>query len=73
MAADYVKLFTNYSYECYDRHVQVYTEWGTRQVAQLKKDTAVRLTRRCEEPDPDAGSRREIPWRYWNRWRPGVR
>ena len=43
VAADYVKLFTNYSYECYDRHVQVYTEWGTRQVAQLKKDTAVRL------------------------------
>ena len=43
VAADYVKLFTNYSYDCYDRHVQVYTEWGTRQVAQLKKDTAVRL------------------------------
>lgn len=37
VAADYVKLFTNYSYDCYDRHVQVYTEWGTRQVAQLKR------------------------------------
>ncbi len=50
VAADYVKLFTNYSYECYDRHVQVYTEWGTRQVAQLKKDTAVRLRGGVKSP-----------------------
>lgn len=50
MAADYVKLFTNYSYGCYDRHVQVYTEWGTRQVAQLKKDTAVRLRGGVKSP-----------------------
>ena len=60
VAADYVKLFTNYSYDCYDRHVQVYTEWGTRQVAQLKKDTAVRL-RGGEEPDPHAGSEGRYP------------
>ena len=50
VAADYVKLFTNYAYECYDRHVQVYTEWGTRQVAQLKKDTAVRLRGGVKSP-----------------------
>lgn len=50
VAADYVKLFTNYSYDCYDRHVQVYTEWGTRQVAQLKKDTAVRLRGGVKRP-----------------------
>lgn len=50
VAADYVKLFTNYSYVCYDRHVQVYTEWGTRQVAQLKKDTAVRLRGGVKSP-----------------------
>ena len=50
VAADYVKLFTNYSYECFDRHVQVYTEWGTRQVAQLKKDTAVRLRGGVKSP-----------------------
>lgn len=50
VAADYVKLFTNYSYDCYDRHVQVYTEWGTRQVAQLKKDTAVRLRGGVKSP-----------------------
>ena len=50
VAADYVKLFTNYSYECYDRHVQVNTEWGTRQVAQRKKDTAVRLRGGVKSP-----------------------
>lgn len=50
VAADYVKLFTNYSYDCYDRHVQVYTECGTRQVAQLKKDTAVRLRGGVKSP-----------------------
>lgn len=50
VAADYVKLFTNYSYDCYDRHVQAYTEWGTRQVAQLKKDTAVRLRGGVKSP-----------------------
>lgn len=50
VAADYVKLFTNYSYDCYDRHAQVYTEWGTRQVAQLKKDTAVRLRGGVKSP-----------------------
>ena len=50
VAADYVKLFTDYSYDCYDRHVQVYTEWGTRQVAQLKKDTAVRLRGGVKSP-----------------------
>lgn len=50
VAVDYVKLFTNYSYECYDRHVQVNTEWGTRQVAQLKKDTAVRLRGGVKSP-----------------------
>ena len=50
VAADYVKLFTNYSYECYDRHVQVNTEWGTRQVAQLKNDTAVRLRGGVKSP-----------------------
>lgn len=42
LSADYVKLFTNYSYEVFDRHVQVYTEWGERQTARIKKKTAVR-------------------------------
>lgn len=42
VAADYVKLFTNYSFDVYDRHVQVYTEWGERQTATIRKATAVR-------------------------------
>ncbi len=42
IAADYVKMFTNYSYDMYDKHVQVYTQWGERMVAEIKKDTAVR-------------------------------
>lgn len=42
LAADYVKLFTNYSYEVFDKHVQVYTQWGECHTAQIKKDTAVR-------------------------------
>ena len=42
LAADYVKLFTNYSYEMYDKHVQVYTQWGERNVAEIKKNTAIR-------------------------------
>ncbi len=42
LAVDYVKLFTNFSYEVYDRHVQIYTEWGSKQKASIKKDTSVR-------------------------------
>lgn len=42
LAADYVKLFTNYSYEVFDRQVQVYTQWGEKQTAKLNKQTAVR-------------------------------
>ena len=42
LAADYVKLFTNYSYEVFDRHVQVYTQWGEYKTARTNKYTAVR-------------------------------
>ncbi len=42
IAADYVKKFTNLSYEIYDRHVQVYTQWGEKRVADVNKDTWVR-------------------------------
>lgn len=42
LAADYVRLFTNYSYEVFEQHVQVYTQWGDCQTARIKKDTAVR-------------------------------
>lgn len=42
IAADYVKKFTNFSYDMYDRHIQIYTQWGSRDVAEIKKNTAVR-------------------------------
>ena len=42
VAADFVKLYTNFSYDIYDRHVQIYTEWGSRETADIKKATAVR-------------------------------
>lgn len=43
IAAEYVKKFTNYSYEIYDRHLQVYTEWGEKATAEIAKDTCLRV------------------------------
>lgn len=43
LAADYVKLFTNMEYYVYEGRMQVYNEWGTREVDVAKKDTAVRV------------------------------
>lgn len=43
VAADYLKLFTNFSYEVFnDLCVQVYTEWGTRELAEVTRNTQVR-------------------------------
>lgn len=45
LAIDYVKMYTNFSYEGFtgpDR-LQIYTQWEERQVAEIKKDTAVRI------------------------------
>lgn len=42
VALDYVKLYTNFSYDMYDRHIQMYTQWGSKETADIKKDTAVR-------------------------------
>lgn len=63
LAADYVKMFTNYSYEVFDRHVQVYTQWGECQTAQIKKNTAVREKGGIKSPilrDMEAGETVEI-------------
>lgn len=63
MAADYVKKYTNYSVDMYDQHVQVYTEWGTREVDILTKDTAVRVRGGIKSPilcDLKAGAQVEI-------------
>ncbi|MBE5883751.1 MAG: chitinase [Lachnospiraceae bacterium] len=63
VAADYVKQYTNYSYDVYDSHIQVYTEWGRKEIAEISKDTAVRLKGGIKSPilkDLTAGDTVEI-------------
>lgn len=63
VAADYVKMFTNYSYDMYDRHVQVYTQWGEKNTAEISKDTAVRVRGGVKSPvlcDLEAGETVEV-------------
>lgn len=50
LAADLVKKYTNYSYNCYDYRVQVYTEWGEKRVATVKKDTQIRVKGGVKSP-----------------------
>ncbi len=50
LAADLVKQYTNYSYEVFDMRMQVYTEWGEKRVAVVKKDTEVRLKGGIKSP-----------------------
>lgn len=51
VAADYVQLFTNYSYEIFnDLCVQVYTQWGEREQATVTKDTQVRIKGGIKSP-----------------------
>ena len=44
VAVDFVKEYANFSYELYTEpnHMQIYTEWSERQVADITKDTQVR-------------------------------
>lgn len=50
LAADLVKQYTNFSYEVFDMRMQVYTEWGEKRVAVVKKDTQVRLKGGIKSP-----------------------
>ena len=51
VAADYVKLFTNFSYEAFnDLCIQVYTQWGQREQAKVVKDTQVRVKGGIKSP-----------------------
>jgi len=50
LAADFVKLFANFSYEVFDRHLQVYTQWSTKQTMEINKDTQVRLKGGIKSP-----------------------
>lgn len=52
VAADYVKQYTNYSYETFTEpnRMQVYTQWNECQTATVKKDTAVRYRGGVKSP-----------------------
>lgn len=50
IAADYVKLFTNYTYAQYGNRWQVYTEWGNAENAEIAKNTQVRLKGGIKSP-----------------------
>lgn len=50
VAAEYVKRFTNYEYARYDRHLQVYTQWGVRETMQVTKHTQVRVLGGIKSP-----------------------
>lgn len=50
IAAEYIRRFTNYSYEVFDRHVQVYTEWGEKATAEIAKDTQLRVKGGIKSP-----------------------
>lgn len=52
VAADYVKKYTNYSYEAFTEpnRMQVYTTWDERKVATVEKDTAVRYRGGVKSP-----------------------
>jgi len=63
VAADYVKRFTNLSYEVFECHVQVDTQWDSRLVAEIEKDTAIRQRGGVKSPilrDLIAGEQVEI-------------
>lgn len=63
LAADFVKQYTNYSYEVFDMRVQVYTEWGQDRMVMVKKPTQVRLKGGIKSPilcDLDADVKVEV-------------
>ena len=63
VAADYVRQFTNYSYSLFDRHLQVYTQWGERQTLDIAKDTQIRLLGGIKSPilrEVEAGEKVEV-------------
>ncbi|MCM1190238.1 MAG: glycosyl hydrolase family 18 protein [bacterium] len=50
IAADYVRLTANFSWERFDRHLQVYTEWGIRQTYDISKNTQLRVLGGIKSP-----------------------
>lgn len=50
VAADYLKMFANYAYSLFDRHLQVYTEWGERETMEIAKNTQIRVMDGIKSP-----------------------
>lgn len=50
LALDFVKKYTNFSYDIYDYRIQMYTDWGTKTVADVAKATAVRTKGGVKSP-----------------------
>ncbi|MCM1057479.1 MAG: glycosyl hydrolase family 18 protein [Firmicutes bacterium] len=50
VAADYIKRFANFSYEKFDRHLQLYTEWGVVRTYTIGKDTQLRVQGGIKSP-----------------------
>lgn len=50
LAAEYVKRYTNYSYTLFDRHVQVYTQWGEKQTMEVARATQIRYLGGIKSP-----------------------
>lgn len=50
VSAEYVRHFTNYEYLVYDRHLQVYTEWGIKKVMTVSRNTQVRTLGGIKSP-----------------------
>lgn len=72
LAADFVKRFVNLSVELFDRHVQVYDQWGEKLVDTAAKATSVRLQGGIKSPileDLEEGEEVEILERMeeWSR------
>lgn len=50
VAADYVRLFANFSWERFDRHLQVYTEWGVKKTYDIARKTRLRVKGGIKSP-----------------------
>lgn len=50
IAADYVRRFANFSWEKFDRHLQVYTEWGVARIYTIGKKTQLRVQGGIKSP-----------------------
>ena len=50
LASEYIKLFANFSCTVFDRHLQLYTQWGTKETMDISRDTQVRLEGDIKSP-----------------------